>query len=194
MPFSRPTVDRLERLERRGVVALRLARPVRDAPVGARTRAAAAIHVAARSMSDAPPWTFRFFRLIARSIAARSSAAGCTTSSTQTGAQRAARVASARVQDQIERARETDEPCQPLRATGRRAEVRAMTSGRPTRTLGASAAMRQSHASASSSPPPSALPLIAATVGKGSAGELVADRLESSRLALVDVGGGWPAS
>ena len=44
-----------------------------------------------------------------------------------------------------------------------------MTSGRPTRTLGASAAIRQSHASASSYPPPSALPLIAATVGKGSA-------------------------
>src|SRR5258705_200672 len=58
------------------------------------------------------------------------------------------------------------------------------TSGRPTRTLGASAAMRQSHASASSYPPPSALPLIAATVGKGSAARSLKIRW-ISRLARV---------
>ena len=66
-------------------------------------------------------------------------------------------------------------------AAGRRPSE---TSGRPTRTLGASAAMRQSHASASSYPPPSALPLIAATVGKGSAARSLKIRW-ISRLARV---------
>ena len=62
------------------------------------------------------------------------------------------------------------------------------------RTLGASAAIRQSHASASSYPPPSALPLIAATVTKGSAASSFARRCIARLASLISAADGHAVS
>jgi len=168
MPCARTSRDRVERLVWRRIVAMRL---LRDR---ARARCAARTARAARSTSwRAPPGVLppsrpRLRPARARSMAARSSDDGCTTSSTSPA--RSARRADSRRALRMRssaRGRPTrrGKHCVPPPAGSRP----SCTSGSPMRTLGESAAMRQSHASASSKPPPSALPLIAATVVNGSA-------------------------